>query len=987
MLRRLSPLLVAVPITACGGADGAVTSVAQEHSLEAPSSFAGPRALGLHDPDVPVHAYVVLEGAPAVAALPSRRQGGATLGPDRVRRRLAELEAQHAQVKPELEAAGALIVGDLVRLANAVQVVAPARSLPAIREVAEVVRIDPVNLLVPTKREATPRIGAPEAWALPAGLHGEGIVVGIIDTGIDYTHFDFAGDGEAAFAANDSTVVEPGTFPTARVIGGVDFAGNAYDAQSPGQEVPEPDPDPLDCGGHGTHVAGITAGNGVLAAGAPYDGPYDLSFDDFAFRVVPGVAPRASLYALKVFGCDGATGLLGLALERAADPNEDGDFSDRLDVINGSLGSEYGLGSETEGAIIANLASLGTLVVAAAGNDGSVGRPFYALGSPAAYPEILSVAATLNDANEFPALDIDSPPELAGEIPYAEGTFAPSLAAVGPITGRLVRVQPDLGCEPYSNAQEVAGEIAFVDRGSCTFVEKFQNASAAGASAILIVDNQDSDTPFGMSGQGFATIPGVMVRKQDGDRIRARLDDGVMVTLTTKIFPGTQGPDYVADFSSRGPTAEGTLLKPEISAPGQPIISADTGSGDGARFSQGTSQASPFVAGAAALVAQARPDFTPADIKAVLMNTAVPVVGISGDPFPVSLAGSGRVQVDAAVQRTVTARSAAHPAGIAVSLGAIVASEPRSESRKVVVRNHGQTEVTFAVEADPTRDLLGITATAEPRRVSVAPGATVSVTLTLTVDPAALAEPVPDAFTPATIAGGARHFNVEAGGHVRFIDEADGSQTISLPYHSVVRAAARRSAGEPGLCAAEPDRVVIPIGGPSAHATPVTTAFQLVAQPGQSDPESDVMAVGVATDFDKTGSVGASSLFVGVALRDEWATPAQGPLSVVRLLFDSNGDSGVDFIVGATPQSEQMGFPFFSDLLQVVVTDLASESRLEPPGLLNMVPPFGSGYRRVPQRRAGHAGSPRARWREQREPDRALCPGHGLPRRRAADGR
>src|SRR5690606_16023058 len=106
--------------------------------------------------------------------------------------------------------------------------------------------------------------------------------------------------------------------------------------------------DPLDCRNgdaaqHGTHVTGIAGGNGVLTDGTSFFGPYNASFDPSTFRVAPGVAPEAELYALKVFGCSGGTTLLLQAFEWAVDPNGDNDLSDRLDVVNLSLGSTFAL--------------------------------------------------------------------------------------------------------------------------------------------------------------------------------------------------------------------------------------------------------------------------------------------------------------------------------------------------------------------------------------------------------------------------------------------------------------------------------------------------------------------------------------------------------------------------------------------------------------------------------------------------------------------
>src|SRR5690606_6751204 len=159
--------------------------------------------------------------------------------------------------------------------------------------------------------------------------NGQGVTVGIIDNGIDYTHAMVGGLGTAdAFTGNDPAVVEDGSFPTAKVVGGIDLVVKEYNSGAPDFEkhIPFPDQDPIDEGGHGTHVGGTVAGLG--------DG----------VNTYDGVAPGALLHAIKVFGADGSTGdsVIIAALEYAADPDGDLDPADQLNVVNLSLGSSFG---------------------------------------------------------------------------------------------------------------------------------------------------------------------------------------------------------------------------------------------------------------------------------------------------------------------------------------------------------------------------------------------------------------------------------------------------------------------------------------------------------------------------------------------------------------------------------------------------------------------------------------------------------------------
>jgi subtilisin family serine protease len=235
-------------------------------------------------------------------------------------------------------------------------VLATPQQAGAFRRLEGVKRVRPIEPAVPHNRTSVPFVGAPGLWGstmpVAGGVTGRGVRIGIIDTGIDYMHGDFGGSGLLADyqqAATDtsgwttSPSSGPGQFPTAKVSGGWDFAGDAYN----GGGVPVPDPNPMDCYGHGTHVAGTAAGFGVTAAGATYTGPYNAT-DPYSTppRIGPGVAPEATLYALRVFGCGGVSALVPEAIDWAIDPNADGHFSDHLDVINMSLGSDFGHAEE-----------------------------------------------------------------------------------------------------------------------------------------------------------------------------------------------------------------------------------------------------------------------------------------------------------------------------------------------------------------------------------------------------------------------------------------------------------------------------------------------------------------------------------------------------------------------------------------------------------------------------------------------------------------
>ena len=472
---------------------------------------------------VPV--YVVLRGDPAVRTILEARTPSFRRSTARVKQRVSQIRAQQESVLTRLRFLGARQSFSYQRLANAIQVRVPSASLPEILSMPEVLRIDPVTLHELTHDSSVPYTGAPVVWGsaiIPQD--GSGITIGVIDTGIDYTHANFGGSGLVPdFEGNDPDVIEPGTFPNTKVVGGHDFVGNAYNAASndPGINTPIPDSDPLDCNGHGTHIAGSAAGGGVTLGGNGYEGPYTEDLDFAEFAIAPGVAPGAQLHALKVFGCQGASLLVMAALEYAADPNIDGDFSDRLDVVNLSVGVPFANGldsSETELEILKNLAELGTSVVASAGNNGNT---FYAVAAPGMAPTAISVAALDDRGVVLEGIRVTSPAEIMGFYQAKEGQLTKALSETGPISGSLSLADPYTSCSALNNAPAISGKIALLRRGDCDFRTKILNAQQAGALAVVV--KNDADTPLiPMSGNSAdITIPGVMISLTTGSLLES----------------------------------------------------------------------------------------------------------------------------------------------------------------------------------------------------------------------------------------------------------------------------------------------------------------------------------------------------------------------------------------------------------------------------------------------------------------------------------
>lgn len=495
------------------------------------------------------------------------------------------------------------------------------------------------------------------------GLKGQGMRVGVIDTGIDFTHAMLGGSG----LVDDYKKINPSQkteqFPNKKVVGGFDFVGTEYDSASANTllRIPKPDANPLDESGHGSHVAGTIAGIG--------DGTHSYT----------GVAPEASLYALKVFGKDGSTddSVVMAALEYAADPDQNIETNDALDVVNLSLGSPYGTPKLLYKEAIANLNTIGTLVVASAGNSGDTS---YITGAPAVNEEALSVAASIDDMDQnwhFGAASFQIPnlEEILAET--AEASFTKPIKSFEQIGGKLVYIGK---AAQVSDEQAVLlkGNVALIDRGEIPFATKITNALKAGATAAVVINNA-AGSPFTMGGGNETLeIPAVMIGLDPGKTIRDQVIKGATVSVNLKSDKKIAKPeliDTLTDFSSRGPRSEDSIIKPEISAPGSNIISAKVGGGAEVVQMSGTSMAAPHMAGVMALLKQSHHTLRAQELKSLAMLTSKSIKDAQGSTYPIALQGAGRIQ-------TVLAKDA----GLTVVPAAVSLGRIEVQSSKILVR-------------------------------------------------------------------------------------------------------------------------------------------------------------------------------------------------------------------------------------------------------------------------------------------------------------
>lgn len=621
-------------------------------------------------------------------------------------------------------------------LINGVAIVAPTALAEKIGELAGVAHLEsagqfsrPVlpksnqGLLGSAKslaaRNSTKFIGATEGHA--QGLRGQGVRVGIIDSGIDFTHAMLGGDGlEATFKSVNVDQPTP-LFPNQKVVGGIDFVGSKYDSGAVEfvNRVPMMDANPMDEGGHGTHVAGTVAGVG--------DG----------VETYDGVAPDAKLFALKVFGADGSTNdtVVIAALEFAADPNGDGDLSDRLDVVNLSLGSGYGNAQVLYGEAVRNLTKGGVAVVAAAGNSGDAP---YIVGSPGVTEEAFSVAASIDDMDhnwKFRAVKFQtaSQPEILVEA--IEGAVTKPLADSGSVQASLV--YGGLADKDFSDELKASmnGKVAFLDRGAVAFTEKIKRAVEAGAIGVVMANNQAGE-PIVMGGDGGPfPIPGVMIGKELADKLKEEMKAGEVVAELTspRVIEKPNLIDTVTDFSSRGPRSVDGAIKPEITAPGEKIVSAKLGGGKAGMRMSGTSMASPHIAGVMALLKQKYPTLKPLELKAVTMGTAKTMVDSltpKSERIPLSRQGAGRVQVTKALN------AVAYALPSALSLGEVAVETAKTFGRKVEITSLTSFDAEYEVElreASPELSLsIGHGGSAKP--FILKSGATQSLDLRLTIN-------------------------------------------------------------------------------------------------------------------------------------------------------------------------------------------------------------------------------------------------------------
>lgn len=844
-----------------------------------------------------VTVFVELESPSTVQhalASPHDTPGDALDAPSLTRPHAARL--QHEQDDLLAAVRGARIeVVELFRashLLNGVALEVDASDLDALAKLPGVTSVKTLRPKTLANASSVPFVGAPAVWN-PQGLAalGTGVRVGIIDTGIDYIHRHFGGTGSYSGQRYDDDVVPW----TATVAGGYDFVGADYN----GTNTPKPDPDPMDCNGHGSHVAGTVGGLGVDLDGNIFRGTYTPGMGFGGFRIGPGVAPGAKLYALRVFGCEGSTTMVIPALEWALDPNRDGDLSDRLDVVNLSLGADYGDHLDPDAQAVERAVAAGVVVVAAGGNAGD---GYFLSSSPAVADGVIAVASVGDAGNVGYTLTVNQPPDIGTTTAYA-ASFGPSLPT-DTLTRDLVRANPPLACTPLVNTAEIAGKIVLVDRGDCPFVSKVRNAQLAGASAVVVANNQAGVILMAGDDAGL-TIPAVSITGEDGSVLRSKLPSpGLNVTLSKLDYA-----DVISDFSSRGPRLGDLVLKPDLAAPGDWIASVEAGTGNGAVSLGGTSMAAPHVTGGVALLRQLHPTWPVHWLKAALLNTSRSEVFTQPNLSPPVVGpgriGAGRMDLARATTTTLLAFDDEHPGRVNVAFGRIEVLGHATLERRIRLVNTGPETIQVEIEIQPAVDMPGVELTLpDAPRVSVpAEGETV-FTVRLATRAAAMRR-TPDPGIERVVGSQPRQWLAEAAGLIKLTP--DLGLPIVLAYHAAPRPA---SAMTGSVQDKTESSFAISLSGSGVQTgtefpddvAALVSGFELGAisaeKPGldTNDRIADLRFVGVATDFPALKAqgkgLGDSRIYFGLASHRPWTTPGQLRIDV---LIDTDRDGKDDY--------------------------------------------------------------------------------------------
>lgn len=616
----------------------------------------------------------------------------------------------------------------------------------------------------PRMADSIPQIGVDKLH--DENIKGKGIKVGVLDTGIDYNHPDLtnAYKGYRSIKGESPKNIDPSS------IKGWDFVDNDADPMETTYEDWKDSKKPEFASNgssyyteHGTHVSG------TIAATKENNVDYAIS----------GIAPEVDLYSYRVLGPYGSGSNDGViaGIDKAV--------SDGMDVINLSLGSSVNDPLDPTSIAINNAMLSGVVSVVAAGNAGPNAKT---LGSPGTSALGITVGAS-DSAMTIPTITATADKSTFENMRLIGKNFHDQLEK---LTGQTFEVvSTGIGRPTDFEGKNLEGKIALIERGTLTFNEKIKNAKEAGAIAAIIYNNVDGEiTAF--VGESTEFIPAFGLTNVDGEKLKAL--GNTSLTFQTLNNIKTEG-DHLADFSSRGPVKGNYDIKPDVVAPGVAIFSTVpeyiNSPEEGIDYSsayermQGTSMATPHVAGVAALILQEHKDYDPFEVKEALMNTSVDLQG----NYSVYEVGAGRINAYNAVHADTSIKvldktetiEGDQTTEIDEETGSLVFGrdykkdnqQPIEISKKVKINNNGNTDKTFDLSVEYHKGIKGV-------QDANANGVQIKVEQSITVAKGKSIEIGPSITVPANAAEGTYE------GYLHITNINNEKETYQVPFAMIV---------------------------------------------------------------------------------------------------------------------------------------------------------------------------------------------------------
>ncbi|HLJ15672.1 MAG TPA: S8 family serine peptidase [Bryobacteraceae bacterium] len=635
-----------------------------------------------------VHNQYVIELRGDSAATAMLRKGIRRIAEDRdFHTRRAQVHASQNDARAAVGRLGGTVLGCTDIVKNSLIVSLPDAKAAQLAQIPGVKRVWTVHVRHALLDHALPLSHIPDAWAqLPGGMNtaGAGIKIAILDSGIDITNPGL----------QDPALTPPPGFPivdtadTSYVNNKVIVARNYTSLNVQAGGIAEPTVQ--DHLGHGTAVAMAAAG-----VSAPYSVQNILGA---AFTgTVSGAAPKAFVGDYKI--ADGNGDTTDVAIMQAIDDA----VGDQMDVINVSYGGPaISFGDSVDVDAVEAAFSVGVICTIASSDSGpdpgTVSDPGTAADAITAgsngTDRILDPVALVGASDEVTVLTSDGPD--------------PGKAVTGPLADVTLIDSTSLACAALP-AKSLAGAIALIERGSCAFETKLDNAQNAGAIGAIIYA-APANSSFFVMGVGAATLPAMSTDYGSAVDMLNRLAANPSVSATLvfpSVLPFPLSPNRMADFSGRGPNIDFNI-KPDVVAAGENIVDAAESSDDTGYFYDssgfldyftvavdggGTSISAPIVAGAAAVLKGARPGLTAQQYRSLLINSASPIVDNTGKTLGVQQAGAGLLNLVSSLNNTVTANP------VSISFGTAAGSV--NASKVLTLTNIGPAADTLTISVLP----------------------------------------------------------------------------------------------------------------------------------------------------------------------------------------------------------------------------------------------------------------------------------------------